>query len=135
MVVVAKSGGAFTSVQATLDSITDASATKHYLVWVGPGTYNERVQMEPFVDIEGPGELATKITASGGVGFGAGSSVVSGANDADLRHLTAENTGGGAYAMGIFNGSASPRLWNVAATASGATAPSEWITPAGPTQR
>ena len=54
-VLVAKSGGDFTSVQAALGSITDASASKHYLVWVGPGTYNERVQMKPFVDIEGAG--------------------------------------------------------------------------------
>jgi hypothetical protein len=119
-VVVAQSGGDFTSVQAALDSITDASAGKHYLVWVGPGTYNERVQMKPFVDIEGAGELATRITVSVGGGFDAGSSVVSGASDAELRHLTVENTGGGGeYVMAIFNGSASPRLSNVTATASG----------------
>lgn len=120
-VVVAKSGGDFTSVQAALGSITDAGASKHYLVWVGPGTYTERVQMKPFVDIEGAGELATRITASGGGGFAAGSSVVSGANDAELSHLTVENTGGGStYAMAIFNASASPRLSNVTATAEGA---------------
>ncbi|HJQ30298.1 MAG TPA: pertactin-like passenger domain-containing protein [Rubrobacter sp.] len=121
-VVVAKSGGDFTSVQAALDSITDASASKHYLVWVGPGTYNERVQMKAFVDIEGAGELATRITASVGGGFAASSSVVSGASDAELRHLTVENTGGtGEYVMAIFNASASPRLSNVTATASGGT--------------
>ncbi|HET7273180.1 MAG TPA: hypothetical protein VFI90_19090 [Rubrobacter sp.] len=119
-VVVAKSGGDFTSVQAALDSITDAGASKHYLVWVGPGTYDERVQMKPFVDIEGAGELATRITAPGGTGFAAGSSTVSGANDAELRHLTVENTGGGTDAMAIFNASASPRLSNVTATAEGA---------------
>lgn len=109
--VVAKSGGDFTSVQAALNSITDAANSKHYLVWVGPGTYDERVQMKPFVDIEGAGELATKITASGGGGFGAGSSVVSGASDAELRHLTVENTGGSgtSYAIAIFNGSAHER--------------------------
>ncbi|HEX2742576.1 MAG TPA: hypothetical protein VHM69_19205 [Rubrobacter sp.] len=119
-VVVAKSGGDFTSVQAALDSITDASGSKHYLVWIGPGTYDGRVQMKPFVDIEGAGELATTITAPGGTGFAAGSSVVSGANDAELRHLTVENTGGGTDAMAIFNASASPRLSNVTATAGGA---------------
>jgi hypothetical protein len=47
------------------------------------------------------------ITASGGGGFGAGSSAVSGASDAELRHLTVENT-------------VSPRLSNVTATAAGA---------------
>jgi hypothetical protein len=61
------------------------------------------------------------ITASGGGGFGAGSSVVSGASDAELRHLTVENTGGGsADAVAIFNDSASPRLSNVTATGAGA---------------
>jgi hypothetical protein len=121
-VVVAKSGGDFTSVQAALNSITDASDSKRYLVWVGPGTYNERVQMKSFVDIEGAGELATKITAAGGgTNLSAGSSVVSGASDAELRYLTAENTGGGTNAIAIFNGSASPRLSNVTATASGSS--------------
>ena len=119
-VVVAESGGDSTSVQAALDSITDASDNKRYLVWVAPGTYNERVQMKSFVDIEGSGELATKITASGGGGdLSAGSSVVSGASDAELRHLTAENTGGSNHAIGILNTSASPRLSNVTASASG----------------
>jgi hypothetical protein len=119
-VVVAKSGGDFTSVQAALNSITDASNSKRYLVWVGPGTYNERVQMKSFVDIEGAGELATKITAAGGgTNLSAGSSVVSGASDAELRYLTAENTGGNTNAIAIFNASASPRLSNVTATASG----------------
>jgi hypothetical protein len=121
VVVVAKSSGDFASVQAALDSITDASSSKHYLVWVGPGTYNERVQMKPFVDIEGAGELATRITAPGGGGFDAGSSVISGADDAELRYLTAENTGGGSdQAMAIFNGSTSPRLSNITATSQGA---------------
>ncbi len=130
-VVVAKSGGDFTSVQAALDSITDASDSKHYLVWVGPGTYNERVEMKPFVDIEGAGELATRITASGGGGFGAGSSVVSGANNAELRHLTVENTGGGTYAIAIFNASASPRLSNVTAMASEGTDINQGVVNAG----
>ena len=131
VVVVAKSGGNFTSVQAALGSITDASAGKHYLVWVGPGTYNERVQMEPFVDIEGAGELATRITASGGGGFGAGSSVVSGASDAELRHPTVENTGGNTDAIAIFKPSASPRLSNVTAIASEGTDANQGVVNAG----
>ena len=65
VVVVAKSGGDFTTIQAALDSITDASATKRYLVWVAPGVYNERVTMKQYVDIEGANTTLTRITYGG----------------------------------------------------------------------
>ena len=64
-IIVAKSGGDFTSVQAALDSITNNSTTNHYLVKVGPGTFTETVTMKPFVVIEGASERATKITFAG----------------------------------------------------------------------
>src|SRR3712207_8926658 len=50
-VVVAKSGGDFTTVQPAIDSITDASQAKRYLVYVAPGTYTGRVTMKSFVDL------------------------------------------------------------------------------------
>ncbi len=62
VIVVAKSGGDFSSVQAALDSITDNGDGNRYLVWIGPGTYTERVTMKPYVDIVGAGEQLTKIT-------------------------------------------------------------------------
>ena len=49
-------------IQAAINSITDASDTNRYLVRVGPGVYAEEVTMKPWVDIEGSGELVTKIT-------------------------------------------------------------------------
>ena len=93
VIVVAKSGGDFTSIQAALDSITDASDTNRYLVWVAPGVYNERVTMKPYVDIEGAGEQVTRITYGGSSNPDTGTVV--GANDAELRFLTVESTGGG----------------------------------------
>jgi hypothetical protein len=119
VIVVAKSGGDFTSIQAALDSITEASDTNRYLVWVAPGTYTERVTMKEYVDIEGAGELATKITYTSGESWPEGTVV--GKNNAELRFLTVENTGGGTHATAIFNGSASPRLTHVTASARGSS--------------
>jgi len=118
VIIVAKSGGDFTSIQAALDSIVDASAGNPYLVRVGPGVYSERVTMKPFVDIEGAGESATRITAAGGAITVA---TVTGASNAELRFLTVENTGSGQYAQAIFLSNASPKITNVTLLASGST--------------
>jgi len=117
--IVAKSGGDFNTITAALNSITSASEANRYLVKVMPGVYTETVAMKQYVDIEGSGELATKITYTGNAGtYG----TLRGANNAELRFLTVANTGGGAaYAIAISNNSASPRLTHITASASGAT--------------
>jgi len=117
VVIVAKSGGDFTSIQAALDSITDATWDKHYLVYIAPGVYTEQVTMKPYVDIEGAGELTTKITYTGSASPTTGTVV--GTDSAELRFLTVENTGGAAYAVAIYNNGASPRLTHITASASG----------------
>jgi len=117
--VVAKSGGDFTTITAALASILDAAADNHYLIYVAPGVYTEQVTMKQYVDIEGAGELTTKITFAGSALATTGT--VLGANDAELRFLTVENTGGNPYAIAIRNSSASPRLTHVTASASGGT--------------
>ena len=99
VVVVAKSGGDYTTIGAALAAITGASATNRYLVWVAPGTYTETVTMKQYVDIQGAGELVTKITYGGSAGFSTGT--VIGADNAELRFLTVENTGGNTYAIAI----------------------------------
>jgi len=117
---VAKSGGDFTTITAALASIGDnASIINHYLIHVAPGIYNEFVEMKQYVDIEGSGELATKITFAGSAAADTGTVV--GANDAELRFLTVENTGGAEYAIAIYNEGAEPRLAHVTANASGGT--------------
>jgi pectin methylesterase-like acyl-CoA thioesterase len=121
VLIVSPSGGNFTSIQAALNSITNNSSRNTFLIWVGPGTYNEQVTMKPYVDIEGAGEKVTKIT------FGISSlttGTVVGADNAELRFLTVENTGVNGvntYAFAIYNGGASPSLLHVTAMASGGT--------------
>lgn len=66
IVWVAKSGGDFTTVTAALNSITDASATKRYLVKVAPGIYAEQVTLKSYVDIEGSGQGVTVLRWTGG---------------------------------------------------------------------
>jgi len=119
VVIVAKSGGDFTTITAALTSILDAGPTNHYLIYVAPGVYTEQVTMKPYVDIEGAGELTTKITYIGNASPLTGTVV--GANNAELRFLTVENTGSGDYAIAIYNSSAAPRLTHVTASASGGT--------------
>ncbi|MBN1920176.1 MAG: hypothetical protein JW892_02940 [Anaerolineae bacterium] len=116
VIVVAKSGGDFTSIQEALDSITDAADTNPFLVWVAPGRYVERVTMKPYVDIEGAGESSTIIMYPGSTILEFAGTVV-GADDAALRSLTVINTGGGNYAVAILNSNASPKILHVTAYA------------------
>ena len=62
LVVVAKSGGDYTTIQAAIGSISDAAEDNPYLVWVAPGVYEEQVTMAPYVHVQGAGQGATVIT-------------------------------------------------------------------------
>jgi hypothetical protein len=73
--------------------------------------------MVQYVDIEGAGELATKITQVGSASPSTGT--VLGISNAELRSLTVENTGGNTYAVAIFNQNDAPLLTHVTAVASG----------------
>jgi len=119
LIVVAKGGGDYTSIQAALDSITDASAANPYLVRIAPGVYTETVTLKSYVSLEGAGEGATRITYTGGASES--SATLTGASHAELRFLTVQNTGGNTYAVGIYNNSASPRLTHVTVSVAGGT--------------
>jgi hypothetical protein len=96
VVVVAKSGGDFTSVQAAIDSITDAAADNAYLVWVAPGVYEEQVTMKPYVHLQGAGQEATIITSSASdSAWPPTQATLVLASDASLRDLAVGNSGAG----------------------------------------
>lgn len=90
-----------------------ATATNRYVVKVGPGIYNGRVTMLPFVDIEGSGQKVTIIRHT--------ANTVIGADDAELRQLTAEaiGPGGGYHALLVLG--TSPMVKHVTLRTSGAT--------------
>jgi hypothetical protein len=126
-VVVSPVGTDAQNGQALLDamaSITDASASKPYLLHIEPGTYDlgnsfdSNLRMKEWVDIEGSGENNTVITSGRpGNADGGCSATVTGANNAEMRFLTVRNTGG-ACAISSFN-HASPRLTHLTAQSTG----------------
>ena len=93
-----------------------ATAMNRYVIKVGPGTYNEQVSMLPFVDIEGAGQKVTTVTFASD-----GSGTFIGADNAELRSLTAENTGAGSLSIAMTNVGVAPMLKKVTLRASGGT--------------
>jgi len=91
------------------------------LVKILPGVYDlagATLTMQPYVDVEGSGETTTVITSAFGSSTPAG--VVNGADNAEIRLLTVENTGTtGTYVAAIANNSQSPKITHVTATATG----------------
>ncbi|MEM7114985.1 MAG: hypothetical protein AAF614_21285 [Chloroflexota bacterium] len=127
IVVVAKSGGDFTTLSAALASITTASASNPYLIRIAPGVYQEKVNVKDFVDIEGSGQGITILRGLGGViapsmsGFSA-TLRANGPVNAEVRKLTVESDGTGkAYASAIWTSGTTEalRLRHVTITTSG----------------
>ena len=99
-----------TALLNAINRITDASATNPYLLIIEPGIYNigtSSFQMKSHVDVEGSGETVT--TIRGNIDSNT-AGVVNGADNAALRSLTVENTGGGVTCVAIYNSSVSPRI-------------------------
>ena len=97
IVVVAKSGGDFDDPIAAINSLTDASSSKLYLVKIMPGIYDlgtTPLSMKSFIDIEGSGKNVTVLkgsvaTFNGNASDGPG--LINGANNSELRNLSVSN--------------------------------------------
>ena len=112
---------------ALLNNLAGITAdVNNYLIKLGPGIYDigtNSLQMKAYVDVEGSGENTTIIT---GHIDSSSSAVVSGANNAELRFLTVQNTGGGSSARALCTNNldtllkpSSFKITNVTASASG----------------
>ena len=96
VIIVAKSGGDFSSVQEAIDSITGAASDNPYLVWVAPGEYSEAVTMKPYVHLQGAGQEATIITSTSSNGsLPPTQATLVLASDISLSDLVIENSGVG----------------------------------------
>ena len=119
IITVAQANADFTSIQAAVDAGAAASdGITPTIVRVGPGVYNERVVMKPFVILQGAGIGATQIVFDG-----TGGTVAVGANRAEVRDVTIVNTHNGTSpgAVAVSQGTGTATLRRVAATAAGAT--------------
>jgi len=97
-----------------LASITGASQDNAYLIKIEPGGYDvglSALDMKQWVDMEGSGEINTKITHAGAAP--SGSAALHGANNAELRFLTVELAAAGTNQRAIFNHGVSPRLTQI----------------------
>ncbi len=94
-------GAKFTTIQAAINSITDASPQVQYQVAVGPGTYNENVVMKDYIYIIGADQDVTFITAAPQQSAAAG--VVNSASGGGISELTinAPGAGWGSWPMGV----------------------------------
>jgi pectin methylesterase-like acyl-CoA thioesterase len=94
-------GATFSTIQAAINSVSNASPQLQYQVAVGSGTYNENVVMKDYVYIIGAGQGATIITAlpqqSNVVG------VVNSASGCGISDVMIDATGGnwGTWPTGI----------------------------------
>jgi hypothetical protein len=75
----------FLTIQAAITSITDASATKQYVVMVAPGIYTNAFLLQPWIFIEGENREAVVLSPPPanwiGAGFAAAGSQISGVNN------------------------------------------------------
>lgn len=117
----------YTTVQAALNSITNASATNRYLVKIMPGRYTQSVplNMKPYVDLEGSGEENTVITSAiahnyniwSGLPAQPQATLIAAANTR-MSNLKVENTST-ANGIALLVNAASVQVQNVTAVAKG----------------
>lgn len=134
LAVVALSGGDYTSpidAMANLSSgdnwCGNPSALNRCLLKIMPGNYDlgsaGNFLMRSFVDVEGSGQNATRLFATGASSAAGSPATVRLSANAELRNLRVENTGGDVAAIAVASNSSSTagHVRDVTAVASGGT--------------
>lgn len=103
----------YSTIQAAIDSIGNASESQPYQITIGPGTYTEQVTLKPWVSLMGAGPDSTTITYAGTPQEqgGASSGVVLGASNSAVFALTIYCTGGAeanTYSQALYCAGANP---------------------------
>jgi hypothetical protein len=95
-------GLTFPTINAALASITDNKLQKQYTLYLSPGTFNEKVQMKPFVSIQGAGREETIITQPAASDAFSGGTVMA-ASNCTLGNVTVSSLGGhwGSYSTAV----------------------------------
>lgn len=109
VIVVAQSGGDYTSVAAALASISDSSATNRYLVWVAPGVYTETelALVRPYVHLRGAGANVSVVTsARTGTTPGDAAATARLDDNGRISDIAVRNTGTGIFGIGIWSSAA-----------------------------
>ena len=83
VVTVCSQGCEYTGIQNAIDSISDATNTNRYVVFVYPGLYIGNIVMEDYVDLVGMSRENTIIMATSGTLIDMGTT-----NSSGLKHLT-----------------------------------------------
>lgn len=109
VIVVAKTGGAFTSVADALASIVSPSETNRFLVKVMPGVYTEGDVsiVGPFVHLQGSGPNVTVIESARSAGTPSPAAATLQLDDGGrVSHLTIRNTGTGVFGIALHSATA-----------------------------
>lgn len=120
VVVVAKSGGDYTSIQSAIDSITDEGVANKYLVWIAPGVYEEQVTLADYIYLQGASRDSVTIEYTGGALMDATTATLIMAGNSAVEDVSIVMDGSFANGIGIYTDSGSPRIQNVNVTSSGA---------------
>lgn len=113
---------------ALLGEISGNGPSNPYLLRLEPGIFDlgtATLTLKPFVDVEGSGQGVTVIRSAGS------GAVVAGADDAEVRFLTVQHTGGAASSIALDLSADATRLTHVHAVAGGANSLNRAINAAG----